>query len=131
MAYRQIKDSIKNLDEKLFKEISINCDYPMFYFEERTLNSLDKLDDEDLITRPELIKILKIGNSSNFSWMLYSNMKYYKKNIYNCCLNDYIEKHKIFHVQNRFFVRKKNVKFFLDFVKWWNEVKRIKKESEV
>ena len=65
-------NEIEKLDKELSKSAKITNDFNMIYCEERTLAEIDFLNEENLITRNELKKILKVPD---FAYMLYSNKK--------------------------------------------------------
>ena len=110
---------------KLNKELDCNDFVNFFYYNERTFKELENLQDDDLITRLELKKILKV----NIEYFLYANKKYYKRKLYPVLLQDFIERHSYKNLANKVFIRGKNLHHFWEFKKWYDDLKTVRNKK--
>jgi hypothetical protein len=122
----RLNPQAKEIDKKLNDNINLYKGF--YYFEERLLTSLADLEDEDLLTKRELLKILKYPYTS-YDWMMYSNRRYYRKGLYPVLLSDYVQEFNIKGLTNKKFFYKKDIHHIKEFLEWWEVTKEVRKEQ--
>lgn len=120
--------NIKEFDKNLFDLIKINTYVNIHYLDFRIKNKIDKLEDDDYITLKELSYYLGVTRA-RLGYLLYSNRKYCKRDMYNVLLESFVEKHKFKKLANKIFIKKENIKHFQDYKAWLDEINEIRKNK--